>query len=87
MKLAKRTYALPSDTLDRFEARVRPGQRSAKVGELLGRWIEEEEREALRRDIIAGCQDMWDVYLDMAEQWAPLEQEVARAFDDESTAG
>ena len=48
MKLAKRTYALPPDTVSKFEAAVRPGQRSAKIAELIETWMQEQAREALR---------------------------------------
>ena len=35
MGLTKRTYALPPATIARFEAEIRPGQRSAKVAQLI----------------------------------------------------
>ena len=35
METAKRTYALPSQTLRRFEGKIAPGKRSAKVAELM----------------------------------------------------
>ena len=41
----------------------------------------EQEREALRRDIIEGCAAMWDIYLEMAQDYEPLEEEAARIFD------
>ena len=40
----------------------------------------EQEREALRRDILAGCATMWDIYLEMAQAYEPLEAEAAYAF-------
>ncbi len=82
MKLAKRTYALPAETLTRFEQRIAPGQRSAKVAELIDNWVREREREALRQDVIEGCREMGEVYLAMAREWEPLEEEVARALDE-----
>ena len=36
MRLAKRTYALPSDTIERFEQAVGPGKRSAAGPYFLG---------------------------------------------------
>jgi hypothetical protein len=81
MGLAKRTYALPSDTLKRFEQAIAPGKRSAKVAELIENWIREREREALRQDIIEGCREMGEIYLAIAKEWEPLEEEVDRAFD------
>ena len=82
MGQAKRTYALPSETVRRFEHEVAPGKRSAKVAELIADWICERERVALRQDIIEGCLEMSDVYLEMADEWKPLEEEVACAFDE-----
>ena len=82
MEMAKRTYALPAEMLKRFELEIGPGKRSAKVAELIESWIREREREALRQDIIEGCREMSEVYLAMAQEWEPLEEEVARAFDE-----
>lgn len=81
MKTAKRTYALPSQTLERFEQAIAPGKRSAKVAELLEGWIRERERDALRQNIIEGCREMWDVYLETARDWEPLDQEADRVLD------
>lgn len=81
METEKRTYALPAQTLKRFEQEIAPGKRSAKVAELIETWIREREREALRQDIIEGCREMGEIYLEMAQEWEPLEEEVARAFD------
>ena len=82
MKLLKRTYALPPDTLEKFEQVVDPGKRSGVIAELIREYLAEREREALRRDIIEGCKDMAEVYLEMEREWHPLEEEVARAFDE-----
>jgi metal-responsive CopG/Arc/MetJ family transcriptional regulator len=76
MDVAKRTYVLPSDVLQRFEKVIAPGKRSAKVAEILEEWIHEREQEALRQDIIEGCKDMWEVYLKTAHDWEPLDREV-----------
>ena len=43
MESAKRTYALPAATVERFEKEVPPGKRSARVAELLESWISERE--------------------------------------------
>ena len=82
MELAKRTYALPSKTVRRFEQEIAPGKRSAKVAELIEYWVREREREVLRLDIIEGCREMGEIYLATAREWAPLEEEVARSFDE-----
>lgn len=80
MSLAKRTYALPAETLDRFERAVGPGQRSAKIAELIDGWLEEAQRAQLRREIEEGCREMWDLYREVAEEWRPLDEELDRAF-------
>lgn len=81
MKLAKRTYARPTETLKRFEQEIAPGKRSAKVAELIENWIRERERQALRQNIIEGCREMWDVYRETAQEWEPLDREVDRVLD------
>ena len=79
MQLQKRTYALPQATLDRFEQAVTSGKRSATVAHLLDQWLEQEYQKRLRQEIIAGCQEMSEVYLDIEREFHPLEEEVARA--------
>jgi hypothetical protein len=69
MKPAKRTYVLPPDTVARFEQHIEPGKRSAVISELIDKYLENSRREALRRDIEEGCREMWDVYLDAAQEW------------------
>ena len=81
MEMSKRTYALPAQTLKRFEQEISPGKRSAKVAELIEDWIREREREALRQNIIEGCREMWDVYLETAQEWEPLDREADRGLD------
>ncbi|MCC6727905.1 MAG: hypothetical protein IT208_01040 [Chthonomonadales bacterium] len=81
MQTLKRTYALPSDTLSAFERAVRPGERSAVVGRLLSEWLALREREALRRQVEEGCREMWDLLLEEARAWEPLEAEVDRVLD------
>lgn len=81
MKSRKRTYALPSQTLEKFERVVAPGKRSTLVASLMAEWLAEQERATLRRDIVAGCEDMWDIYLTLEKEWHPLEEEVARALE------
>lgn len=76
MRLQKRTYALPSETLARFEARVGTGHRSGLVGSLMQDWLDEQERAALRREIIEGCRDMAEIDRETARDWQPLEAEV-----------
>ena len=80
-KVAKRTYVLPPEAVVRFGTAVRPGRRSANVTELMQAWLDEQEREALRQNIIEGCREVADVYLDAAQEWQPLDEEADRALD------
>jgi hypothetical protein len=82
MALLKRTYALPADTLEKFEQEVRSGERSAFIAGLIREWLEERERAALRDEIIAGLREMEDVILDTQREWDPLSEEVWRRLDD-----
>ena len=81
METAKRTYALPSQTLKRFEREIGPGKRSAKVAELIEAWIRERERETLRKDIIDGCRETDEVYLEVAKEWEGADDELWRSLD------
>ena len=80
MPLQKRTYALPPQTLEQFEAAVSAGRRSAVVAQLLDEWLEGQRRERLRRDVIEGCREMADVYQEIEREFYPLDQEVDRAI-------
>jgi hypothetical protein len=81
MKLAKRTYALPPETVAKFEAEVMSGQRSAKIAELIAAWMKERERQALRQSIIEGCRDMNEIYLETAKEWEPADDELWRGLE------
>ena len=81
METAKRTYALPSQTLKRFEREIAPGKRSAKVAELIEGWIREREREALREDIISGCREMDELYREVAKEWQGADDELWRNIE------
>ena len=81
MRLLKRTYALPPDTLEQFEQAVTPGKRSAIVAEVLREWLDEQQRGQLRREVIEGCREMADVYLEIEQEHHPLEEEVAHALN------
>jgi hypothetical protein len=81
MGLKKRTYALPGETLEVFEKEVEAGKRSALIGELLRNWLEQKKRERLRREIIEGCREMADIYLEVEREYHPLEEEVHRALE------
>ena len=78
MALLKRTYSMPSDTLEAFEETVAPGKRSAVITQLVGEWLDERRRAKLREDIIEGCREMADVYLEIEREFHPLDEEVWR---------
>jgi metal-responsive CopG/Arc/MetJ family transcriptional regulator len=81
MRLLKRTYTLPPDTLEQFEQVVAVGKRSAVITELLREWLDGQRREQLRREIIEGCREMADVYLETEREYHPLEEEIHRGLD------
>jgi metal-responsive CopG/Arc/MetJ family transcriptional regulator len=81
MRLLKRTYALPHETLEQFEQAVTPGKRSAIVAQVLRDWLDKQRQEQLRHEVIEGCREMADVYLEIEQEYHPLEEEVARALD------
>lgn len=81
MRLKKRTYALPTTLLDRFEKLVAPGKRSVKVASLLEGCLERHHRESLRQEVIAGCRVMADLYLEIEKEYHPLEEEVYRVLE------
>jgi hypothetical protein len=83
MVLKKRTYGLPADALDSFEKEVPPGDRSAVVAGLMRNWLAERRRQKLRAEVIEGCRDMAELYLEIEQEYHPLEEEVHRALDDQ----
>ena len=80
MQTQKRTYALPAETIQEFEQAVASGQRSTTLALLIEEWLEKRRDQALRQNIIEGCREMWDVYVDTEAEFHPLEEEVARAY-------
>ena len=78
MTMVKRTYILPPDTLKRFENEVASGQRSTIIASLIANWLEERERAAIRQSVIEGCRAMSEEYLEVAREWAPLDDDVDR---------
>jgi hypothetical protein len=81
MALLKRTYSLPQPTIEKFEKAVDHGERSGVVARLLREWLDQRERDRLRREVIEGCRDMADVYLAIEQEFHPLEEEVQHAID------
>ena len=68
MTLLRTHYALTSDTLTQFEQTVAPGKRTAVISDLLREWLDQQQRERLRREIVEGCQAMADVYLEIEQR-------------------
>lgn len=85
MRLLKRTYALPPDTLESFEETVAAGKRSTVISRLLREWLEAQRREQLRQDVIEGCHEMADVMLEIDREFHPLDEEVWSAIDEPET--
>lgn len=81
MGLIKRTYVLPPDVLEQFEREVKPGHRSTVIAELIRHWLDERRRQHLRAQVIEGCQEMADVMEEIEQEFAPLDEEIARALD------
>jgi metal-responsive CopG/Arc/MetJ family transcriptional regulator len=50
VRLVRRTYALPRDTVEEFERAVARGQRSAVIAELMRELLQE-----IRRRVPVGC--------------------------------
>ncbi len=79
MTVVKRTYAMPDETIKRFEAAVPPGRRSALVAHLLKEWVAEQQRQELARAVVEGCREMSEEYLQLEQDFHPLEEEVVHA--------
>ncbi len=80
-EMVTRTYSLPLAIASAFEIEVESGKRSTMIAELIQNWLEVKRREQLRQAIIEGCRDMSDVYLEIEQEYHPLEEEVHRALD------
>ncbi|MBI4612296.1 MAG: hypothetical protein HY720_01675 [Planctomycetes bacterium] len=87
MGMPKRTYSLPTDTLAEFEREVGRGRRASVIADLLRAWLEERRRVRLRREVVEGCREMADVYLEAEREFHPLEEEVQRALDSDTEKG
>ncbi len=83
MQTLKRTYALPKETLEQFEQTVTSGHRSKTLAILMEKWLARQREEALERDIIEGCREMWSINEEIEREFHPLEEEVARAYNTE----
>jgi metal-responsive CopG/Arc/MetJ family transcriptional regulator len=83
MGALKRTYALPAETLQQFERQVLPGQRSTVIARLIRDWVDKQKRERLREEVIQGCRDMAELYLEVEREYHPLEEEVQSGLDNQ----
>jgi hypothetical protein len=81
MKLAKRTYSLPYDIIQRFENTLPPGDRSAFVAKLIENWLEEHNNDELRRTIIEGCESMSRVNREVNADWDSSSDALWRDLD------
>jgi len=81
MKLAKRTYSLPPPIVQRLEKTVAPGQRSSFIAKLLEDWFARQERLEMRRQIVEGCREMKEVYLEIDREWNRSGEEAWRDLD------
>jgi metal-responsive CopG/Arc/MetJ family transcriptional regulator len=78
MSLAKRTYSLPQDIVQRFEQRLVPGERSSFLARMIEEWLAEQEREELRRQVREGCREMSALYRAVDREWNRAADEVWR---------
>ncbi len=77
----ERTFALPCETVKEFEEIVTPEQRSTVISELLREWLAQHQHHAqLRQEILAGCDDMADVYLETEQAYHAAEEELHHAL-------
>lgn len=81
MRLAKRTYTIPPDLLERFERRVAPGERSASLSRIIEAWLAEAERAELRQSVSEGCRAMAAEYERIERDWEPAADEVWRELE------
>ncbi|MBI3682468.1 MAG: hypothetical protein HY235_18975 [Acidobacteria bacterium] len=84
MKLAKRTYSLPSDIVTKFERSLPRGERSSFIAKLIEEWLEERKRLELRRQVIEGCQQMATHYREINQEWDRTSEEIWRDWDGNS---
>ncbi len=78
MPTLKRTYAMPRETVERFERAVGAGKRSKTIDRLVRSWLDEQERARLRAQVIEGCREMADVLEETEREYHSLEEEVER---------
>lgn len=75
MTLTKRTYSFSPDLIKKFESKVEPGKRSAVLSSIMTEWMELQEKKNLQKQIIEGCMEMAETYLEMEKEYHPLEEE------------
>ncbi len=80
--MIKRTYKLPAETLAQFEQVIVPGKRSAMIDTLLREWLERQQRERLRQEVITGCREMAGEYLAIEQEFHAVDEVLHRAIAD-----
>ena len=78
MKLEKRTYSLPYEIVARFEGRLASGQRSGTLAQIIQDWLDAQEREELRKQVLEGCDEMAAEYAAVDREWSGVADEVWR---------
>jgi len=81
MQSLKRSYMLPRETVEQFEQSVPAGKRSAVIAELLNECVAERRCLQFRTEVIEGCREMAKTYLEIAQEYHPLEEDTQRTFD------
>lgn len=82
-KVVKKTYSLPEFLVQKFESITKKRERSTTISSLVEEWIENQERERLREQIVKGCKEMASIYLGIEKEYHPLEEEVERILNED----
>jgi metal-responsive CopG/Arc/MetJ family transcriptional regulator len=86
MHLQKRTYSIDMHVLSGFERSVVSGNRSVVITDLLRKYLADEERARIRRELIAGAKQVNELYREESEAWSRIEQGIYGETTDEGTA-
>ena len=82
-KTIKKTYYFSEPLIKKFEKMTRKRERSKIISQMIQEWISEREKQRLREEIIQGCHEMGDVYLEIEKEHHSLEEEVERMFHED----
>ena len=75
-EVVKKTYSLPKYLVQEFENNTKKRERSKIISKLVEEWIDRKKKERLRKQIMAGCREMSNLYLEIEKEYYPLEVEV-----------